>query len=99
MRLSEFSDQELEKMGDNCVKRSTCPGPDSVKATQLARASVYYELLDRRREDAQRVRSAPAIKLAIDHVEMLRDTAIANKQTAAVACLDMQLSLLKEFDR
>jgi hypothetical protein len=100
MRLSKFTDAELDQLAADCLKRADprTYAPVDVMATSEARAAVFHELLDRRAEDAKRTRSDAAFKLAIAHIEMLRDSAIANKQTAAVVCLDMQLSLLKEFD-
>lgn len=102
MRLCEFTDDELELLGSQCLERASRASKyalTEVAAVQTARAAVFHELLDRRREDAARKRTVPAIKLAIAHVETLRDSARANNQQAAIACLDMQLELLKEYDK
>lgn len=102
MRLADFTDDELDLMGNQCLERAARAskyGLAEVAKVQTARATVFHELADRRREDAARRRTVPAIKLAIAHVEMLRDSATANNQQAAIACLDMQIELLKEYDK
>jgi len=101
MHLSSSTDAQLEQLATDCDKRASRAaqyGLPGVAESMEARASIIRELLDHRREDARRARIVPAIKLAIAHTEVLRDSAVANGQPASVACLEMQLSLLKEFD-
>lgn len=100
MRISDLTDEALEQIAADHTKAAAWNGVDQRrKDTALAYAGALHELLDRRRAAELRTRTAPAIKLAIAHVEVLRKQAIASGSPAAQACLDMQLSLLKEYDK
>jgi hypothetical protein len=100
MRLCEFTDEELERMiADRKKGVDYTHGDETVRSTQLAIAGVFEELLDRRRADALQTRTGAAMKLAIAHIEMLREHAVEKDKPLAVACLDTQLKLLKEFDQ
>jgi hypothetical protein len=100
MQLCNFTDEELERMvADRSKGVDYTHGDETVRATQLAIGGAFQELLDRRRADALHAKTGVAMKLAIAHIEMLRGHALDQDRPLAVACLDMQLAVLKEFDQ
>jgi len=100
MQICDITNEELERMiADRRKGVDYTHGDETVRATQLAIAGIFQELLDRRIAAARQTSAAIAMKLAIAHIEMLRQHAVEKERPLSVACLDTQLQLLKEFDQ